>query len=457
VYTLAPSHVSERVLWAGTDDGLIQRTADGGRTWSDVTPSDLRSRPWAKVSLIDASHFDARTAYAAVNTFRLDDLRPHIYRTHDGGATWREIVAGIDSGAIVNVVREDPKRRGLLFAGSETQVWFSIDDGDNWQPLRLNMPASSIRDLVIKDDDLVVGTHGRSIWILDDITPLRQIDSATVRRDAVLFRPQVATRWGWSLYPDTPLPPDEPAGQNPPDGAIINYWLRTMSATPVTLEILDGGGSVVRRYASTDTAQPPADVGNVPAYWLRPTQVLAATAGMHRFVWDLRHNPPPALTPTYPLSAIVHDTPREPRGVWVMPGTYTIRLTADGKSTTQPLVVRMDPRVTTPRAALARQLAVSLQLSAAMKQAYDAVRDSASGPRSSTQVALRRLLGEISELYSIAQNADAAPTAQASQAIAERLRALPPLLARRKEERATLPPGGGASGAAPPAPQAPSP
>ncbi|HVD06433.1 MAG TPA: hypothetical protein VNB89_10460 [Gemmatimonadaceae bacterium] len=474
VYALAPTYVTESVLWAGTDDGLIHVTTDGGKSWKEVTPPTLRARPWSKVSVIDASHFDPLTAYAAVNTFRIDDLRPHIFRTHDGGKTWREIVTGIDSGAIVNVVREDPKRRGLLFAGSETQVWFSIDDGEHWQSLRLNMPASSIRDLVVKDDDLVVGTHGRSIWILDDITPLRQVDSSTPTRNELLFRPQVATRWGWNLYTDTPLPPDEPAGQNPPDGAILNYWLRGASSQPVTLEILDALGHVIRRYASTDTAQPPADVGNVPAYWLRPTQVLSAAQGMHRFVWDLRHEPPPALTPSYPISAIVHDTPREPRGVRVMPGTYTMRLTANGQRLTQPLVVRMDPRVKTPRAALARQLAVSLQLSAAMRQTFDALRDvralrarlaaeinrpgadstvhltlvaydarlasiegGEGGPPSAAGTAstLARLLGELTQLYSVVQGADATPTAQAEQAIAERLRALPPLITRWNEER----------------------
>lgn len=491
VYTLAPSPLTERVLWAGTDDGLIQLTTDGGATWTDVTPPELRARPWSKISLMDASHFDRRTAYAAVNTFRLDDLRPHIYRTRDGGRTWKEIVTGIDSGAIVNVVREDPKRRGLLFAGSETEVWFSIDDGDHWQSLRMNMPASSIRDLIVKDDDLVVGTHGRSIWILDDITPLRQLDSTTATRDGVLFKPQVATRWGWNLNTDTPLPPDEPAGQNPPDGAIVNYWLRDASPSPVTLEVLDAAGRVIRRYASTDTAQPPADAGNVPAYWLRPTQVLSPAGGMHRFVWDLRYEPPPAITPSYPISAIVHDTPREPRGVWVMPGTYTLRLTANGATFTQPIMVRMDPRVKTPRAALARQLAVSLQLSDAMRQAFEALRDvralrarlaalrdrpgadstakqtwvaydarlaaiegTEGGPtRAPTATTLARLLGELSQLYSIVQGADAAPTAQADRAIAERLASLPPLIARWNAERTkagTLPDAAPAGATTPP-------
>src|SRR6185436_7440803 len=194
---------------AGTDDGLIHVTTDGGKTWTDVTPADLRDRPWSKVSLMDASHFDAQTAYAAINTFRLDDLRPHIYRTHDGGKSWTHITSGLPDGAIVNTVKEDPQKKGLLFAGTETEVFVSFDDGDHWQSLRGNMPATSIRDLVIKDDDLVVGTHGRGFWILDDITPLRQLEGQTLDTDAVLFTPQTATRFDWNKNTDTPLPPDE--------------------------------------------------------------------------------------------------------------------------------------------------------------------------------------------------------------------------------------------------------
>ena len=228
IYTVAPSPISPNTIWVGSDDGLIHVSHDGGRTWTNVTPPGLV--PWAKVSIMDAGHSDTLTAYAAINTLRLDDLKPHIYRTHDGGKTWTHITSGIPDGGIVNVVREDPQRRGLLFAGTEQTVYVSFDDGDHWQPLRLNLPPTSIRDLIIKDDDIAVGTHGRSFWILDDITPLRQLADSVARADAFLFRPQTAIGFRWNKNTDTPLPPDEPAGQNPPDGALIDYVLKTRPA-----------------------------------------------------------------------------------------------------------------------------------------------------------------------------------------------------------------------------------
>ncbi len=245
IYTVAPSYKDGEVLWAGTDDGLVHVTRDGGKTWKDVTPPGLTA--WSKVSVMDAGRFDADTAYAAVNRIRLDDMRPHVYRTHDGGKTWKEIVQGLPENAPVNAVREDPVRRGLLYAGTERAVFVSFDDGEHWQSLRLNMPATSIRDLVIHDDDLVVGTHGRSFWILDDLTPLRQLDARVAEADAHLFKPQTAIRVRWNVNTDTPLPPEEPAGQNPPDGAILNYHLKADASGPVTLEIFDQDNILFRR------------------------------------------------------------------------------------------------------------------------------------------------------------------------------------------------------------------
>jgi len=253
VFALAPSKRTERVLWAGSDDGLVHVTRDGGKAWTNVTPPALRA--WDKVSQIDAGHADAAVAYVSVNAIRRDDMRPHVYRTHDSGATWTEIVTGLSASGPVNVVREDPKQPGLLFAGTERQVYFSIDDGEHWQPLRQNMPASSVRDLVVHEDDLVVGTHGRSIWILDGISALRELAQAVRATRPFLFTPPQATRVRWNMFSDTPLPPEEPTGQNPPDGAILDYYLPA-AAAEVVLDVIDERGVSVRRYSSRDEPEP---------------------------------------------------------------------------------------------------------------------------------------------------------------------------------------------------------
>ena len=426
IYTIAPSHTDIDVIWVGTDDGLIHVTHDGGATWSDVTPSELV--PWAKVSLMDASHFDVNTAYAAINSLRLDDLRPHIYRTRDGGATWTHITSGIPDGGPVNVVREDPERRGLLFAGTEQAVYVSFDDGDNWQSLRIDMPATSIRDLVIKDDDLVVGTHGRGFWILDDITPLRQITPATVASDAFLFEPQQAWRFRWNKYTDTPPPPDEPAGENPPDGAIINYFLKANARGPVTLEILTETGELVRRYSSADEPEPPLAGQNVPDYWPRPPQVLSAEAGLHRFVWDLHYPRPAVLRFRYPISAVAGNTPVTPFGPWVLPGRYTVKLTANGKTYSQTLTVKMDPRVQTSSVELEQQHRLSMKLYDLLQQDFDALTDvrafradrrnaARENEAAALERSLTRLNGNLGSLLSIVERADVAPTSQVVQAI----------------------------------------
>ncbi|MEY2512474.1 MAG: hypothetical protein QOE26_3237, partial [Verrucomicrobiota bacterium] len=306
IYTVAPSPLDVNRIWIGTDDGLIHLTSDSGKTWKDVTPPQISA--WQKISLIEAGHFDANTAYAAVNTLRLDDVRPHIYRTIDGGKTWKEIIQGIPGGQTVNAVREDTQRKGLLFAGTERAVYYSLDQGENWQSLRLNMPATSVRDLIIKDDDIAVATHGRGFWILDNITPLRQL--APEKQEPVLFKPQTALRLRWSMNTDTPLPPDEPAGENPPDGAMIDYQLPKDFSGTVTLEIKDAKGNVVRRYASTDQLpQPDPKELKIPAYWVRPPQPLSAVPGMHRFLWDMHYAPLPDVDPEYPMAAIFRNTP----------------------------------------------------------------------------------------------------------------------------------------------------
>jgi photosystem II stability/assembly factor-like uncharacterized protein len=346
IYAVAPSFKDAVTIWAGTDDGLIHITRDGGKNWQNVTPPQLK--PWSKVSIIEASHFDAGTAYAAINSFRLDDLRAHIYRTRDFGKSWTEITKGIPAGGASNVVREDPARQGLLFAGTEGSVYVSFNDGDDWQPLQLNLPHTSMRDLNIHGDDLIVGTHGRSFWILDDITPLRQLNAEISKSDAHLFRPQVATRFRWNRNPDTPLPPEFPAGKNPPDGAIIDYYLASDRQDPVTLEIFDTQDRLVRRFSSADKPEPIEKIANehpIPMYWVRREQVLSAAVGMHRFVWDMHYAPPDSLTHEFPISAIAHDTAKYPLGAWVMPGEYVAKLTAGRRSFIIPFTVKMDPRI----------------------------------------------------------------------------------------------------------------
>ncbi len=348
VYTIAPSHQKLETIWVGTDDGLIHLTRNGGSTWTDVTPPGLT--PWSKVSILDAGQFDDDTAYAAINRIRLDDMHPHIFRTHDGGKTWKEIAKGLPLDP-VNVVREDPVCRGLLYCGTERAAYFSIDDGETWSPLRLNMPATSIRDLVIHGDDVVVGTHGRGFWILDGITALRQM-SLFGLHDAsaspVLFKPGDAYLVYFDLNTDTPLPPEEPGGKNPPDGAPIDYWLPA-NAENVTLEIVDSAGHTVRQFSSED--KPPVldpKAITVMPEWARLPQTISKAAGGHRFVWDMRQAPGQGGGRRgfggLGMNAIWHDTPFGTRGPFVPPGEYTVRLKFNGSRTEQKLTLKADPR-----------------------------------------------------------------------------------------------------------------
>ncbi|PYX67173.1 MAG: glycoside hydrolase, partial [Acidobacteria bacterium] len=374
IYAVAPSFKEANTIWAGTDDGLIHITRDGGKSWQNVTPPQLK--PWSKASTIEASHFDAGTAYAAINSFRLDDLRAHIYRTRDFGKTWTEITHGIPDGGASNVVREDPARKGLLFAGTEGAVYVSFNDGDDWQPLQLNLPHTSMRDIAVHGDDLIVATHGRSFWVLDDLTPLRQMNADIAKETVHLFAPQEAIRFRWNRNPDTPLPPEVPAGKNPPDGAIIDYYLASAAKGPVTLEILDDQQRCVRRYASTDkpeSLEKTAGEHPIPMYWVRPTQILSGAPGMHRFVWNLHYAPPDSLGHEFPISAIVHDTPKYPLGASVVPGNYMAKLTVEGKSYSQALVVKMDPRIKTSLADLHKQFEMESGSVKGMNETFEAL------------------------------------------------------------------------------------
>jgi photosystem II stability/assembly factor-like uncharacterized protein len=369
VTALAPSPLDVNVLWAGTGDGLIQMTTTGGLKWTDVTPPQMK--PWTRIFNMEAGHFDPKTAYAAANTLRLDDMNPHLWRTHDGGKTWTEINNGIAAGAVTNSIREDPRKKGLLYAATDTQVWFSIDDGDTWNSLRLDMPSISVRDIQVKDDesclcsDLVAGTHGRGFWILDDVTPLRQAAEAAAASSAFLFKPATGIRIRFGTNDPTPWPPELPAGENPPPGAIVDYYLPS-GGGDVKLEFLNTQGMVVRTYASTDQVRTPdpytdpaaynklcqqtpdaPDCG-LPLYWPAPPQILKTTTGMHRFIWDLHYDPTPGVS----LgrfggggAAVPHRTYPAPASPWVAPGVYTVRLTANGQSQTQPIVIKLDPRV----------------------------------------------------------------------------------------------------------------
>ncbi len=371
IYTVAPSPVKAGQIWLGTDNGLVQLTRDEGKTWTEVTPQGLSD--WSTVSIIEASPFDAATAYAAVDRHQVDDLQPYIYRTHDYGKTWSKITDGIPAPAYVRVVRADPVRQGLLFAGTELGIYVSFDDGGHWQSLQLNLPVASVRDLVVKDNDLVVATHGRSFWILDDISPLRQLDAAAVAAAAHLCKPAPAFRLRQNENRDTPLPPETPAGTNPPAGALIDYRLQA-AASEATLEIFDAQGQLVRRFSSNDEARKVADVQAFPTYWLRPPAPLSAQAGAHRFVWDLRYAHPLALRYDYSIAAAYGaDTPSDPQGPLVLPGTYQLKLTVAGRSLTAPLEVRLDPRVSVRPDALKQQFELAMSINAALAESYDAV------------------------------------------------------------------------------------
>jgi hypothetical protein len=370
IYTIAPSPIASHaaLVWIGTDDGYIQLTSDDGKTWKNVTPPELT--PWSKIVMIQASHFDPMEAYAAVDRHRLEDNDPHVYRTRDVGKTWQGITNGLPAGVYLQTIKEDPKRKGLLFAGTELGVYVSFNDGDQWQSLQLNLPPVSMRDLAIHGDDLVVATHGRGFWVLDDITPLRQIAEAAAKQDAYLFFPAEAIRMHPGNENGSPLPRDEALAENPPVGAMVDYYLMSSAAGPVTIEILDSKGKVVRRYSSDD--HPPAvdpNKINVPAFWIPAPTVLSTAAGMHRWIWDLHYKP---VTNEGEFDS---DSFFDRGGLTALPGSYIVRLTVNGKAYSQPLTIKMDPRLKSPLPNLQKQFEAASEIKRMQIEIAEARRD----------------------------------------------------------------------------------
>jgi photosystem II stability/assembly factor-like uncharacterized protein len=401
INTFAASPVAAGVIWAGTNNGVIQVTRDGGTTWQDVSPPGMGAL--SQISIVEASHFDAGTAYAAIDRHEENDFRAHFYRTRDFGKTWTETSDGIPAGSFARVVREDPVRKGLLYAGTENAAYVSLDDGDHWSSLQLNMPVTSVRDLVVHGDDLVAATYGRAFWILDDVTPLRQLDRTVTSAAGFLFRPAKALRIRLDQNQDTPLPPEMPAGQNPPSGAIIDYYLASKPARDITLGIYDASGQLLREYSTRPEPPSTEPPPNVPDYWVGHPEPLTRNAGMNRFVWDLHYTAPPVLRHEYPISALYQNTPGLPLGALATPGNYRVRLSVNGKTYEQPLVVAMDPRVDVSSGALSQELDLEKKVIEMVAVSFDYYRKAAD---------LRQ---------EVAKRSEAAPSIEALKEFAQKL------------------------------------
>jgi photosystem II stability/assembly factor-like uncharacterized protein len=369
IFSFGLSPRDNDTIWLGMDDGQVQLTRDAGKSWVNVTPGALQS--WAKVSSVDASALDSATAYIAVDNHRQDDFRPMAWRTHDFGKTWTGIAAGLPANHFVGVVRADPVKRGLLYAGTDQGVWVSFDDGDHWQSLQRNLPNAIVTDLSVHGDDLIAATQGRAIWALDDIAPLREMDGSIARQPAHLFAPATAIRVRHNQNRDTPLPREEPVGKNPPSGAIFDYWLARDARAPVTLSILDATGKLVRRFGSDDIAPKLSAQRYFEARWLQAPAVLSTRAGGHRFVWNLRLSRPTTAQYGYSIAAIDgEDTPLVPEGMLSAPGRYQAVLRVDGHDYRAPFTVQADPRVPVDGAALQAALALSEQTSATLDRHF---------------------------------------------------------------------------------------
>jgi photosystem II stability/assembly factor-like uncharacterized protein len=359
VFALTESPLKKGTLWVGTDDGLVHVTTDDGQHWTKVTP---KMPDWTTIDLIEASPHDANTAYVAVDRHKLDDFKPYVFKTTDLGKTWSSIVNGIPDGAYVHAVREDPKKRGLLYAGTELGVFVSFDDGAHWQPLQLNLPPSPIHDLVVKDDDLVVATHGRSFWVLDDLTPLRQVTAQSLGADMILYQPQTALRLH---YPEE-IDKRQPAGDNPPAGAIIDYYFKAAPKDEVTLHILDASGKLVRHLSNKEKKE-----GAQPPEWpdrVERVKTIPAHEGMNRFAWDLRYDDPIQIPGAFYSGS-------GPKGPLALPGYYQVKLTSAGKSQTVSLHLVIDPRTKGAEAAVQKQFELAVKVNDRNSQLHQAVNE----------------------------------------------------------------------------------
>jgi photosystem II stability/assembly factor-like uncharacterized protein len=425
ISTLAPSPLGAGLIWVGTDDGLVQVTRDGGKNWHRATIPALK--PLDTISMIEPSPLKASSAYVVMDRHVWGDFHPYIYRTDDYGRTWTAVTAGIPDGSFVRVVRADPKRQGLLYAGTENGVFVSFNDGEEWQSLQLNLPTASVRDLAIRDDDLVAATFGRAFWILDDLSPLQQIDAQVAAAPAHLFKPAEAVRVRRDTNSDTPLPPEMPAGTNPPAGATLDYALRVVPSQPIELAIYDANGNVVRQFSSApipESVRRPEKWPIIADYWMANPEPLPTHIGMNRFVWDLRYSPPPSMGHSYPMSAIPHETPAGPEGPLVVPGKYVVKLTVAGQTYTRPLTVQPDPREPASPSAFAAQFSLEQKLIAGMRESYQAYEAAKQLGDADAAGQFAGLNATLSGLATDVEGADAAPTPAMYDAVRRELEQL---------------------------------
>jgi photosystem II stability/assembly factor-like uncharacterized protein len=434
IFAIAPSPAADGLVWVGTDNGRVQLTRDDGKTWTDVTPGDLRD--WSQVASVDPSASDPGTATIAVDRHRLDDRDPYVWRTRDFGKTWKRIDKGLPKGAYVNVVREDPVQPGVLYAGTRTGVHLSVDEGTTWTSLQRNLPRTSVNDIVVKGNDVVVATQGRAIWALDDVTPIRQL---TPEKRLQLATPAPAVRMAANENRDTPLPPEMNTTPNPPTGAVFDYLLPEQPVGAVVLEVRDASGGVVRRFAS-DSPPPRPDARQYFAdRWVLPPAVPGTRIGHNRFVWDLRKERPRSTEYDYMIRAVPGvDTPITPQGALVRPGRYLVRLSVDGQTAEKPFEVVPDPRVPADPGSIDAQLAFIDEVEGDLARVADAVAArakaaSASAPASAEDAGLSTLGSTLSSLLSDLEAADGPPTRAQRELRAELAASLEKALAGKRK------------------------